>query len=280
MKFVYSDKCTEYYSPGHPETPNRVKGIYDFLTLKGEKFIVPQPCSEEDVLLVHTLDLLHNVREGQFIDPDTPALPNIYEYARLAVGGAIIASEVLGFSIMRPPGHHAGKNYLGGFCYFNNIAIAIKKYLCRHEESSCRAAILDIDCHHGNGTENIFSGDTQVLYVSLHRYGFFYPGTGDKSYANIKNYPLNYGISEIEYITTLKSAKSEIKKFNPSVLGVSVGFDTYKLDPVGGLGLEIESYAKIGELIRNLNLPTFYILEGGYSPNIAQCLGQLIGFIE
>ncbi|MBI4722865.1 MAG: hypothetical protein HY769_07725 [Candidatus Stahlbacteria bacterium] len=81
----------------------------------------------------------------------------------------------------------------------------------------------------------MFKGDEQVLYVSLHRYGFFYPGTGEKSHDNIKNYPLDYGITEIEYMATLNSAISEIKKFNPSILGVSVGFDTYKLDPVGGL---------------------------------------------
>ncbi|MBI4722864.1 MAG: hypothetical protein HY769_07720 [Candidatus Stahlbacteria bacterium] len=120
MKFIYSNKCTAYCSPGHPESPERVKIIYDFLKLKGAEFVEPLPCSKQDILLAHTPDLLHNVREGQFIDPDTPALANIYEYARLATGGAILASEVLGFSIMRPPGHHAGKNYLGGFCYFKS----------------------------------------------------------------------------------------------------------------------------------------------------------------
>lgn len=270
MEFVFSDKCLEYCSPGHPESPDRVRVIYEFLKSKGTKFLEPSLCSEEDILLVHTPGLLDKVRSGRFFDLDTPVLPGIYEYARLSVGGAIMASVVLGFSIMRPPGHHATKNHLGGFCYFNNIAIAIKKL-------GKKAAILDIDCHHGNGTENIFYGEEQVLYVSLHRYGFFYPGTGGESMRNIRNYPLRYGISESEYLSALRSALDEIITFKPEVLGVSVGFDTYKFDPVGGLGLEIESYKKIGDLIRSIELPTFYVLEGGYSADIAQCLDQLLG---
>jgi acetoin utilization deacetylase AcuC-like enzyme len=275
MKFIFSNKCLEYGSIGHPESPERVKNIYNFLKSKNCPFITPSPCSEEDILLVHTQELLDKVRRGEFFDPDTPNLPGIYEYAKLSVGGAILAAEIslkgdVGFSIIRPPGHHAGKHNLGGFCYFNNIAIAVKKL-------NKKTAILDIDCHHGNGTEDIFWRDEQVLFVSLHRYGFFYPGTGGESKDNIINYPLSYGIGENEYLDTLKSALNEINKFNPEILGVSVGFDTYKLDPVGGLGLEVESYKKIGALIREFDKPIFYILEGGYNQDIGKCMGRLIG---
>lgn len=261
--------------PGHPESPERVKGIYELLKLK-IGFEEPELCEEEDILRVHDDELLDKVKRGIFFDPDTPVLPNIYEHARRAAGGAILASEITirgdtGFSIMRPPGHHAGKFSVGGFCYFNNIAIAISRL-------GKRAAILDIDCHHGNGTENIFLGNQRVLYVSLHRYGFFYPGTGGESRENIRNYPLSYGIGEDEYIEALSHGIEEINKFKPEILGVSVGFDTYKYDPVGGLGLEISSYRKIGGLIRGLEFPTFYVLEGGYSPDIPECLGELIEF--
>jgi acetoin utilization deacetylase AcuC-like enzyme len=270
MQFIFSEKCLEYESPGHPENPARVAAIYNLLKSKEAALIEPLPCAEEDILSVHAQDLLNNVKKASFFDPDTPALPDIYEHARLSAGGAILASQTLGFSVMRPPGHHAQKNHLGGFCYFNNIAIAIKSL-------GKRAAILDIDCHHGNGTEDIFSGNSEVLYASLHRYGFFYPGTGGESKGNIRNFPLQYGISESQYIETLRQAIDEINEFDPLFLGVSIGFDTYKLDPVGGLGLEIESYGKIGKLIREIDTPTFYVLEGGYSPDIGECLWQFVG---
>jgi acetoin utilization deacetylase AcuC-like enzyme len=270
MQFVFSEKCLEYESPGHPESPSRVRAIYDLLKSKGVEFIEPSPCTEEDILSVHTHDLLDMVKNGSYSDPDTPVLPGIYDHARLSVGAALLASRVSGFSIVRPPGHHAQKAHLGGFCYFNNTAIAVKRL-------GKKAAILDIDCHHGNGTEDIFAGNQEVLYVSLHRYGFFYPGTGGESKGNIRNFPLQYGISESQYIEALRQAIDEINEFAPLFLGVSIGFDTYKLDPVGGLGLEIESYRRIGELIREIDTPTFYVLEGGYSPDIGECLWQLVG---
>jgi len=274
MKFIFSEKCLEYNSPGHPESPERVEMIYKFLKSKGFKFEEPPMCKEKDILQVHTNELLEKVRSGIFFDPDTPALPGIYEHAKRAVGGAILAGKIslkkdTGFSIMRPPGHHATRNSLGGFCYFNNIAIAVKKL-------AQKTVLLDIDCHHGNGSEDIFLGNENILYVSLHRYGFFYPGTGGESNKNIKNYPLSFGIGENEYLETLKLALKEVSKFNPELIAVSVGFDTYKLDPVGGLGLEIASYKKIGELIHKLNRPTFYVLEGGYSPDIPKCIEQFL----
>ncbi len=275
MRFIFSKKCLEYGSPEHPESPERVNLIFKFLKSRGIEFEKPPICEEKDILKVHTKGLLESVKNEDFFDPDTPTLSGIYEYARRAAGGAILAAEIslaedTGFSIMRPPGHHATKGSLGGFCYFNNMAIAAKKF-------NKKTAVLDIDCHHGNGSENIFQGDEKVLYVSLHRYGFFYPGSGGESNGNIRNYPLSFGIGENEYIETLKQALKEIDNFAPELIGISVGFDTYKLDPVGGLGLEITSYKKIGELIRELNRPIFYLLEGGYSSDISKCMEQFIG---
>ncbi|MDI6840258.1 MAG: histone deacetylase [bacterium] len=274
MKFIFSSKCLEYGATGHPESPHRVARIYNFLHSKGFDFIEPSSCTKADILLAHTQDLLSKVILGNFFDPDTPSLPNIYEYAKLSVGGALKAMQLsltgdIGFSIMRPPGHHAGKNFLCGFCYFNNIAIAIN-------HAGMRAAILDIDCHHGNGTQDIFLGNPDILYVSLHRFGHFYPGTGATSIENAKNYPLSLGIGEKEYLSTLKHALNEITKFKPSLIGVSAGFDTYKLDPIAGLGLDIESYRKVGNLIHELNLPTFYVLEGGYSEDLPRCVYEFI----
>lgn len=277
MKIIFSPKCLEYKTLNHPESPERVKICYNFLVSKknslGLEFIEPKPCSEEDILLVHTKEILNKVKNGDFFDPDTPNVSDIFEYASLSCGAAIEASQVVlnekefAFSLMRPPGHHAGKNSLGGFCYFNNMAIAIKKSLGTIK----KAAILDLDCHHGNGTENIFLGLKGVLYVSLHQ-SPLYPGTGLASRENCLNFPLEDGTVEAGYISTLKTALEEIEYFKPGLLGISMGFDTYKEDPLTNIGLETNSYLKISQLICGLKIPAFAILEGGYSQGIGECL--------
>jgi len=285
MLILYSDKCLEYGWHGHPESPERVYAIYKFLKKKNFRFIEPEPCDEDDLLLVHSREYVEMIKEGRLNDPDTPNIPGIYDYAKLSAGSAVKAMEISldgenSFSITRPPGHHTGKNgrALGavslGFCYFNNVAIACAKAL--EDYKVRRVAIVDIDCHHGNGTQDIFLGDSRVLFVSLHRFGFFYPGTGGSSELNCLNYPLRYDITEADYIRVLESALEEVRKFNPDLVAVSAGFDTYRFDPVGGLGLSKEAYIKIGELISKLNKRTFIVLEGGYSRDIGECAYNLI----
>ncbi|MFN3301854.1 MAG: histone deacetylase, partial [Patescibacteria group bacterium] len=175
------------------------------------------------------------------------------------------------FSLMRPPGHHAGKDFCGGFCYFNNLAIAVAKFLKKDK----KVAILDIDCHHGNGTEDIFLGKNNVLYISLHE-SPLYPGTGLESRFNCLNFPLPPRTQEKEYLQTLEIALEKISQFKPNLLAISAGFDTYKKDPLTYFGLEIDSYQKIGEKIAQLNLPTFSVLEGGYSQSLPLCLYNFI----
>ncbi len=277
MKIIFSPKCLEYKSPNHPESPERVKICHDFLVnRKGYiklEFVTPEACTEEDILLVHTKQLLGRVKQSDFFDPDTPSINGIFGYAALSAGAAIgaaqsaLSEKEFVFSLMRPPGHHAGKNSLGGFCYFNNIAIVIKKILKRIK----KAVILDLDAHHGNGTENIFLGVDNVLYVSLHQ-SPLYPGTGLTSRNNCLNFPLAGGIDETEYLETLKQALKEIWDFKPDILGISMGFDTYRDDPLTNLNLEKNSYFKIAELIYELDVPSFGVLEGGYSPGIDECL--------
>ncbi|MCK4434585.1 histone deacetylase, partial [Candidatus Bathyarchaeota archaeon] len=131
MKIVFSKKCLEYGS-GHIEGSERVRRAYEVLKEKNYDFLVPEPASEEDILRVHDADYVRRLKDGFVEDADTPAYEGIYEYARLSAGGAILAAEVNGFSLMRPPGHHAGRRgkALGvgtrGFCYLNNVAIATK----------------------------------------------------------------------------------------------------------------------------------------------------------
>jgi acetoin utilization deacetylase AcuC-like enzyme len=271
MKILYSDTCLEYSQPGHPESPDRVRSAYAFLEHKHD-FLTPEAASDDDVLLVHTEQLLNQIRTGNFYDGDSPAYPNLYRHALLSAGGAIAAANLalegsLSLSLMRPPGHHAGRSFLGGFCYFNNIAIAVAGILDRVE----KVAIIDFDCHHGNGTQDIFLGHDSVLYVSLHQ-SPLYPGTGIQSELNCRNYPVMAGTDETGYMAVFSEAMGEVAEFKPDVIAISAGFDTYKEDPITRVALEIDSYQKIGRSIKSLGLPTFSVLEGGYSGKMPQCI--------
>ena len=277
MKIIYSPKCLEYSEPGHPESPERVSLAYDFLKDKFD-LLEPKPCSEQGILRVHTKELLEKVKSGNFYDLDTPALPDIFDYAKLSAGAAILAAGTAlkqenTFSLMRPPGHHVGKDFLSGFCYFNNIAIAVK--FVQERLGLGRVAILDIDCHHGNGTQDIFLGVDNVLYVSLHRHPF-YPGTGQTSEKNCLNFPLRADITEPVYLKTLQLALEKIREFRPQLLAISAGFDTYEQDPIASLGLSEKSYVKIGLAINELKLPFFVVLEGGYSQAMPFCIDEFL----
>jgi acetoin utilization deacetylase AcuC-like enzyme len=272
-KIIFSKKCLEYGVPEYPENSIRVEKAYDFLRSHGYEFTEPKPADENDLVSVHTKEYLKKLREGKIEDPDTPAYEGIYEYAKLAAGGAITAAETNGFSLMRPPGHHLGKNgaALGastrGFCYLNNLAIAV-----RHLGKS--TLILDIDGHHGNGTQEIFQGDSSVIYVSLHQH-HLYPGTGDRSEGNCINYPLKSICGQELYLRTLDKALDEVKKFSFERVAVSAGFDSHSGD-LASLGLTEESYSEIGKRIASLNRPTFFVLEGGYSDKLGRDIISLL----
>src|SRR3989338_8029868 len=170
MKIVFDKSCLEYSKTGHPESPSRVERIYE--ALKGKhKFLEPEKVTETDIEKVHTKEHWKNVRDGNYFDADTPIID--IKYQLISAGSAIKAAQVLGFSLSRPPGHHSKKEGVGGFCYFNNLAIAVAKVLPKYKS----VAILDIDVHHGDGTQDIFLGKKNVLYCSIHQSPFF-PGTG------------------------------------------------------------------------------------------------------
>jgi len=277
IKIIFSEKCLGYGS-WHIEGPERVRKAAEILKRLGYEFLEPKSASEEDLLRVHDMDYVWNVKKSLVEDLDTPAYDNIYEFARLSAGGAILAAEVGGFSIMRPPGHHAGKNgaalgaYTRGFCYFNNIAVAV-----RHLNRP--ALILDIDGHHGNGTQEIFQGDQKVWYVSFHRYPH-YPGTGNNSEANCLNFPLRADCGDEVYLKTFGEALSKVDLSRIEVVAVSAGFDTHAGD-LASLGLTKKGYREIGKRIAALKKPTFLVLEGGYSgENIGKDVDELLKGFE
>jgi acetoin utilization deacetylase AcuC-like enzyme len=259
-KIVYSEKCLGY-GEWHIEGPERVKVASEILKEKGYEFLEPTPATEEDLLTVHDADYLWSLKKGLVEDADTPAYDNIYEYARLSVGGSLLASKINGFSLMRPPGHHVGRSgaalgvYTRGFCYLNNIAIAVKKL-------SKKTLILDIDGHHGNGTQEIFQGDEKVVYLSLHQ-SPNYPGTGTASEGNYINFVLPPNAGGQLYLETLDKAVGMVDFGKVEVVAVSCGFDTHVGD-LASLGLVEHDYWEIGKRAAYMKKPAFFVLEGGY----------------
>ncbi len=305
MVILYSPRCLDYAAAGHPENPERVRAAVAQLQKEFHTWVVPTACTDEDILRVHTREQLEAVRSGGFDDVDTPFFPDIFEIAKLSAGAAINAAEHAlagrpAFSLMRPPGHHAERNRVMGFCYFNNIAIAVAKIMevgkSKTEDGKPRignreprteirrVAILDFDCHHGNGTEDIFRGDERVLFVSLHQ-SPCYPGTGFASAGNCVNYPLAPGTGPDEFLETFDKAIDRIRGFNPQLLAVSAGFDSFKNDPITHMGLEVETFYAIGRCVADFTQPTsttpalpcFAVLEGGYAREFAQCVDAFVG---
>ena len=287
MVILHSPRCLDYAAAGHPESPERVRSAVALLQKEFHTWLLPAPCTDEDILRVHTRELLEAVRLGTFADADTPVFPEIFELAKLSAGAAIGAAEQAlagrpAFSLMRPPGHHAERNRVMGFCYFNNIAIAVARALSSPFPTQ-RVAILDFDCHHGNGTEDIFRDDERVLFVSLHQ-SPCYPGTGFTTQGNCLNYPLPPGTRPVQFLEALDGGLNRICDFRPDLLAVSAGFDSYKDDPITSMDLEVETFYEIGRRIADTAqpapnapiLPCFAVLEGGYSREFARCVEAFV----
>ncbi|MCW4031644.1 MAG: histone deacetylase [Candidatus Bathyarchaeota archaeon] len=280
MKIIFSEKCLEYSWPGHIERPERIRKALGLLRRKYE-FVEPKPASQQDILTVHSreyVDLIKNAKAGSYLDGDTPAPETIYEYALLSAGSALLAAQKHSFSLMRPPGHHAGRNgrAMGastlGFCYFNNIAVAVKKL-------DLPTLILDIDGHHGNGTQEVFQEDPKVTFISLHKHPT-YPGTGLTSQGNCLNFPMPYSTGNSLYLKTLEQALSKVELSNIEVVAFSAGFDAHQGD-LASLGLTHEGYREIGRKVGALGKPVFGVLEGGYiGEYIGKDLDELISGIE
>lgn len=215
------------------------------------------------------------LRAGYYcIDTFTPINGNAYLAARRAVDCTLTAAErlvegqQLAYALVRPPGHHAERRAFGGFCYLNNTAVAAN-YLSRYG----RVAVLDIDYHHGNGTQDIFYQRSDVLTLSIHGHPrFTYPyfsgfheeqGQGVGLGYNL-NLPLPEGASPSQYRETLARALTRISRFQPTFLVVAAGFDTAAGDPTGSWGLRAKDFSSIGRAIGALGLPSLIVQEGGY----------------
>jgi acetoin utilization deacetylase AcuC-like enzyme len=271
MKIITDPRCTEYSSRGHPERPQRVARTVDKLRsaeMLQLTWADPLPVDDSVILRAHSPEHLKNVLSpAADFDADTPAYPNIADHARRSVGGALQALQSarageIGFSLMRPPGHHATRSQVMGFCYLNSIAIAA---LEARTQGFKRVAVYDFDVHHGNGTEDILLGQDGCLFVSIHQFPA-YPGTGETNRGqNCLNFPVPPATPRQEYRQVFERAFGEVEKFKPDLIAVSAGFDAYAHDPLAIETLEAEDFQWLGERVRKFGVPTFSILEGGYS---------------
>lgn len=275
------------------EAPIRTQMIVEYLRKVGylEKLTNKRApkASFEDILSVHSPYLLDSVRllsdlGSGVLGESAYASPGLLNSALLAVGGAEYAAELVvnnkfkhTLSIMRPPGHHASKSTPSGLCYFNNIAIAIRK--AQQSEHVKKVSIIDTDDHFGNGTSEIFYADPHVQYIGIHEYDYEMFGVGHydeigygEGLGTNVNIPLLEGASDASYSRAFERVViPAIEVFSPDLIAVSLGLDTHYADPVGNMNLDTSSYYKIGRYIDDLTsrtnaLGSFSVLEGGYNP--------------
>ena len=193
--------------------------------------------------------------------------------ANVALAGVdlVRSGERAAFSLCRPPGHHAAGDYMGGYCYLNNAAIAAQRF---RDLGAARVAILDVDYHHGNGTQTIFYHRSDVLVANIHgdprvEYPYFLgyadeTGAGPGEGYNL-NYPLPHGTDFRSWFAALEHACAKVAAYAPDAVIVSLGVDTFKDDPISAFTLESPDYLRIGERIARLGLPTLFVMEGGYA---------------
>ncbi|MCW4035196.1 MAG: histone deacetylase [Candidatus Bathyarchaeota archaeon] len=278
----------------HPESASRLRVIKRELEksgiLKNEqcRLVSPEPVKQHVLEQVHHADYIQKIKKfcirgGGQLDKDTTVSKESYDVALLAAGGAVKAVELVmagkyknAFAFVRPPGHHAGPDYAMGFCVFNNVAVAASHLLNKFNLQ--RVLILDIDAHHGNGTQDIFQKTNKVLYISLHEDPIEFPLTGfadevgeQKGKGYSINIPLPYGTDDKTYLKAFNSiAVPAINQYKPQFILVSTGFDNHYSDPIGNLFLSSRSYIQIFDTV--LHLASRYcqdkmaaVLEGGYN---------------
>lgn len=274
--------------PGHPERPERLAALLPLregAAARGLVLLDPRPATREEICAVHTDEHYDRIAASAghpltILDPDTSAGPASFEVARLAAGGFLAVLEAIesgrarrGFALVRPPGHHAESDRAMGFCLFDNVAVGAA-FLRR--AGHARVAIVDWDVHHGNGTEEIFARDPDVLYISLHQYPW-YPGTGAARDTGVgpgagatRNLPLPAGCGDAEYLAAFdEHVLPALHAFRPGFLLVSAGFDPHFQDPLGGMRVTAEGFAAMtarlcgaAETLCGGRLAL--VLEGGY----------------
>ena len=305
LALIRNDDQTEHASAGHPERPDRVIAILEGISADRDLAALPwleAPEGQRDLpLMVHSEDEVRRVEGmagngGGWFDPDTYCTESSYEVALHAAACSAHAAEAVmmgearsAFAVIRPPGHHATRNLSMGFCLFNNAAVAAR---AAQHVGAARVAIVDIDVHHGNGSQDIFYDDPTVLYTSVHQYPW-YPGTGRAdergdpgASGTTVNVPVPRGTDGPRWLEHFdETLMPSIAVFGPDLIVVSAGFDAHRDDPLAELLLDDETYVAIAERVRALaegscEGRSIWLLEGGYdlraiTASVAGCLRVL-----
>ena len=271
---------------GHPEKIDRITAVIEnFKKLDNKNLVWKKPSNFEQSILIktHTKDYIKQVNLSfpqsglKFLDGDTVVSPGSKDATKDAVGSIISAIDGVekkefknAFCCVRPPGHHAEKEKAMGFCIFNNVAVGANYLIEKYKYK--KIAIIDFDVHHGNGTQDIFYNDKNVLYISTHQYPY-YPGSGSEKengkYNNVLNIPLEAGTTGNEYLNAYEKVLDKLKEFKPEFLLFSAGFDAHIDDPLAQLRLSSEDFYKITKRTLEVSKPfcngnIVSILEGGY----------------
>ena len=281
--FIYSERYLIHDFPNHPENGSRVGNtinrIHKENLLNGANFVAPRLATEEEICLVHTKEMMENVRrcaeEGRNVAKDTPTGPDSYNLARLSLGGALMAGDLVEkgrhiFVFCRPPGHHAGSDRSSGFCFFNNMAaLAVSLH-----KKGYSPMIIDWDVHHGNGTQEILY-EMPIMYVSLHQ-RYLYPNTGSedetgegKGKGYTRNIPLGIGVRDDQYLEVFRETYDIAREMKPDILLISAGQDGHHLDPLSGMRLSSGAYYEMGRMVGEIAAEhcegrLILLLEGGY----------------
>ena len=275
------------------------KKYLDFLASAWTEWLDTDP-EDPSTLMPSTFSLRHTPqipksilgRAGYYImDLSAGIVEGTYQAALSSVNCALSAAKAVAeegdhsaFALCRPPGHHAGKDFAGGYCFINNASVAANWL-----SSKGRVAILDMDYHAGNGTQEIFYERDDVLTISIHAdpdfeypnfYGFADEHGSGRGLGYHHNFPLPEGTDDAGYLFTLDRASELIREFEPAFLVVSAGMDVYADDPLGTIKVTTDGIREIGNRIASLHLPTVIVMEGGYAnqmlgKNIIAFLGEL-----
>lgn len=301
LAVVTSDRFADHITPpGHPERVERAEAMQVVASRwqeAGGLMLPPRAAADEDLVRVHDPAYVQSIVErrgrASMIDADTFTSPESEEVARLAAGAVLSGIDYVmdpepgrrAFVMVRPPGHHAEAARAMGFCLYNTIAVGAAYARSR---GLSRVAVIDYDVHHGNGTQWMFYEDPAVLFVSSHQFPF-YPGTGaatetgrGEGTGKTVNFPLDAGAGDADYDLVYRSVCGLIEEHRPQLVLVSAGFDAHERDPLAGMRMTTEGFARVtARLLLTADAVcdgrAVLVTEGGYDTHaLADCCQRVI----